>query len=67
MLLKEAVRIWGLHTMLIENREGQRDTSGRANNFLEGKWRERALKEKQMTFWKDKWALGEWVGYVIVL
>lgn len=37
--------------------QGQRGTSGRTNDFLEGGKGERALTEKQVTFQKYKWAL----------
>lgn len=43
-------RIWGLHTYV---------SRGKANG-------ERVLMEKQMTFWKDKWALRKLDGDMIV-
>ena len=41
---------------------GQRATSGRTKEFLEGEGVERALMKRLVTFWKYKWALRRIAG-----
>lgn len=52
---KEAVKIWGFCTILVEKRKGYRHTSKWTNDFLVG--RREGTYGKKMTFWKDKWTL----------
>ena len=51
--LKEAVRIWGLYTILIEDEEGQRGTSGRKKWLQRGWGKGHCGKTNR---WTDQWA-----------
>ena len=56
------VRIWGLYTILMEEREGEKGICRKTRDFLREGRGERAYIGKQMSFWKGKWALRRITG-----
>ena len=50
MWLKGVVRIWGLHTILIDEGEGEKGIYVKTNNFLEGGWGREGIYGKTNDF-----------------